>query len=276
MRWLEGTFKGYDGANLFYRLFEPARPRHTLVILHGYGEHSGRYLKFPEMLRVDAVRVAVMDLRGMGRSGTNVPEAETVEEFLKDVDCFSAHLRQFHGVTDPLIVLGHSMGGLLALEWALLHPEAVKRLILSAPFLGLKGLRLCRLFNAILRLFLPGYVYRNPVLPKFLSHDVDEVNAYRNDPLIKRSISAALIGSIMERIVRLHARETVTLPFPAHFLTAGEERIVDPDAVRTLFDRLAAPRKEWTGFEGFYHEIFNETGQGRAFNVLKTILEECV
>lgn len=274
--WTEGFFKSYDGSELFCRIFEPPKIRHTLVILHGYGEHTGRYLKFSEKLKDSPVRLALFDCRGMGRSAPRSPDARSTDDYQKDIDFFIGHLRAKFGFNGKIILMGHSLGGLLAVEWGMAHPEAIKRLILSAPFLGLKGLPLLRALNAAVKFILPSHIYYNPVMPSGLSHDPAEVEKYQKDPLIKRNIPARLIGSIMDRLVCLQKKETVTMMFPVHVLTAGRDRIVDLKAARRFFDRLVAPLKEFTEFEGYYHEIFNETGQDRVFKVLKTILDECV
>lgn len=274
--WSEDYFESFDGARLFARFFDPPKVRHTLVILHGYGEHTGRYLKFSEKLKTTSVRLALFDYRGMGRSGDGSPEARSVAEYLKDVDAFLGHFRRKYKFKNEIILLGHSLGGLLAAEWAMKHPAEVKRLILSAPFLDLPGRAFLHGVNTVATFLMPRHVYRNPVTPGFLSHDAGEVAAYRADPLIRRSISARLIGSLMDAMALMKRKETVTMPFPVHILVAGAERIVSPTAARRFFDRLVAPKKEFTEFEGFFHEIFNEAGQDRAFNVLKTILNECV
>lgn len=274
--WSEDYFKSWDGSHLFCRFFDPPKVRHTLVILHGYGEHSGRYLKFAEKFKGASVRLAIFDLRGMGRSMESSKEARDVRDYLGDVDAFMVHLRNKYRLKDKIILMGHSLGGLIAVEWAMVHSDSIKRLILTSPFLGLPALSFCRGLNAFVKFFAPGYIYKNPVTPRCLSHDPKEVTAYKADRLIVRRISAQLIGSIMDRISRLQKRETVTIPVPVHVLAAGKEKVVDLKATRRFFVRLVAPKKEFTEFDGFYHEICNETEQKRVFIVLKTILEECV
>ncbi|HQB11995.1 MAG TPA: lysophospholipase [Candidatus Omnitrophota bacterium] len=274
--WKESSFSGHDGCDLFCRVCDCPQPRHTLVILPGYGEHSGRYLKFADALQGLPVRIAVMDYRGMGILKTNSEEGKDFEDFLEDVSAFVRYLKNTYHVKDKWVFLGHSLGGLIALEWVQRNSDGVKRLILSAPFLGFPHLELIRHLNNLVRFFCPTYEYQNPVMPKRLSHDPAESRAYAQDPLIKRRISARLIGSIFDAIRNLNSRKTMTVACPVNILAAGNERIVAPRAVRRFFDRLVAPGKEFTLLEGFYHEIFNEIVQAKAFNVLKTILEDCV
>jgi len=156
------------------------------------------------------------------------------------------------------------------------NPEPVKLLILSAPFLGLRFSKIIGPLNSLVLFFAPGFVYKNPVRSKALSHDATETAAYRKDPLIIRHISARLIREISIRMEMLRKQPILSVPFPVHLLAVGEEHIVDPVIMRRFFDRLVAPRKERTIFDGFFHEIFNERDQQKAFNVLKTIIEDCV
>ncbi len=273
--WAEEKFPGDPGVELSCRWLDHPNPIHTLVILHGYGEHSGRYLKFADRLSGMRLRVAVLDYRGMGDADA-AKEAVLFDDYLTDVSSLVTHLRIRHGVKGGIVFLGHSLGGLVAFEWARQNPAEVKRLILSAPFIGFPNLPFWRAVNAIVRFLFPAHVYKNPVIPTRLTHDPEETRLYRSDPLIKRYISAKLIGSIFDRIAAIWKAESLVMPCPVHVLAAGDERIVDSRAARKFFDRLVAPGKEFSRFEGFYHEIFNEVGQKQPFNVLKTILEDCV
>jgi alpha-beta hydrolase superfamily lysophospholipase len=156
------------------------------------------------------------------------------------------------------------------------NPEPIKLLILSAPFLGLKHSKIIRWVNRLLLVFAPRFIYRNPVRSRTLSHDPGEIAIHRKDPLILRHISARLVAEIARCTEMLRTQPILSIPFPVYMLTPGGESVVDPKASRRFFDRLVAPRKDRTCFEGFYHEIFNEQDQRMAFNVLKTIIEDCV
>lgn len=274
--WTQDRFKGRDGTEIFYRFYPAPGARHTVILLHGYGEHSGRYEKFPAKMGKLSAQFAVMDLRGMGCSGGPRGDVGVFADYLDDVTAFVEHLRSKHAIPAKFILLGHSLGGLIAVEWARKNPGPVKLLILSAPFLGLRFLGIIAAFNHLIRVLMPRFVYRNPVCPGSLSHDAGELAAYRADPRILRLMSARLLAEIAKRMEALRRQPILSVPFPVHMLVAGEERIVDPAASRRFFDRLVAPRKERTVFDGFFHEIFNERDQRQAFNVLKTIIEDCV
>lgn len=274
--WVEGSFKSWDGTDLFYRFYPAPGARHTVIMIHGYGEHSGRYVKFPEKMRGIQAQFAVMDLRGMGRSGGARGDVASFDDYLRDVTAFMAHLRGQYAIPKQFILLGHSLGGLIAIRWAMEDPSGVKLLILSAPFLGLKFEKWIAPANALLRLFRPRFVYKNPVRSRTLSHDPLEVANHRKDPLILRAMSARLLGEILRVMASLRGQPILSVPFPVHMLVPGKEYVVEGKSSASFFDRLVTPRKEKTHFEGFFHEIFNEQEQQKAFNVLKTIIEDCV
>ena len=271
--WIQDQFESFDGKNIFFRFLPDPGARHTLIILHGYGEHSGRYEKFSKRLAGTAVQIAVMDLRGMGLSAGN---PGPFQNFFSDISVFVAHLQEKYKVPQKFILMGHSFGGLLAAHWALKNQGCIKRLILSSPFLGFRGEGFIGAFNRLILWVLPKFVYKNPVCPKALTHDLQETVVYRQDPLIIRRISAQLVDGTLRQMELLRKQAALSYIFPVYVLLAGDERIVDAKATRLFFDRLVTPRKEWSRFEGFYHEIFNESDSSKAFNVLKTIIEDCV
>ncbi len=274
--WIHDSFKSWDGTRIIYRYFSSPGARHTVIMVHGYGEHSGRYEKFPESMKGLSAQFAIMDLRGMGQSQGARGTVDSFEDYLRDLSAFVEHLRVKYALPGQFILLGHSLGGLIALLWAMGNPQKVRMLILSAPFLGLSSSWLLGPLNRLVLLFSPRFTYLNPVRSRSLSHDPLEVAAHRKDPLILRHISARLVGELLARMTLLRKQPILSVSFPVHMFVAGEERVVDPEASRLFFERLVAPYKERAILEGFFHEIFHEKEQKRAFKVLKTTIEDCV
>lgn len=268
----EGAFLSFDRLKLFYRFF-PARPHSdVLVIVHGHGEHSGRYQKFYKILEGENIAIASYDVRGSGRSEGAEVHVEFFEEYLEDLSSFVRFLGEKFGLKTKVILLGHSLGGLTAVHWARRFPEKVKALILSSPCLGLNLPAAARILNSIMHEWFPTFLYQNPVYPPHLTHDPAEVENYKRDKLIKRKISARLLHEMLRYMIRLEQLDAYRVPFPVYVLMAEIEKVVDPQKTNLFFNKVQAPRKEMKVFPGFYHEIFNEMGQDKAFEALKSCL----
>jgi len=267
----EGLFWARDGERLFYRFETGAPAKQPLILIHGHGEHSGRYLKFFDRLRDLQISIATFDLRGCGRSSGKAAHVERFEDYLSDVSTFLEFLAQKYGLKTPIQLFGHSLGGLIALTWARSNPEQVSKLILSSPLLGLPQESGIRFLTRILNRFVPRFVIRNAVRPPFLTHDPEEVRRYKEDSLIRRRITVRLVHEMVKYFSLLRGRE-VMVPFPVYILMAEKDLVVRPDATRNFFLRLRAPFKELESFEGYYHEIFNESGQDKVFERLRHYL----
>jgi alpha-beta hydrolase superfamily lysophospholipase len=269
----EGFFPAADGLKLFYRFYSAGSSgSETLILLHGQGEHSGRYQKFSGYLKKENVSLAILDYRGHGRSEGAAVYVNSFEDYLKDISSFNGWLGSQHGKNGKKILLGHSLGGLLAVHWAKRFPEKVKALILSSPCLGLKIPGILVAMNRVFNRFMPWFCYQNPVFPPYLTHDVSELENYKKDFLIQRKISVRMLNEMLNYMYALEAARVLDLSFPLYVLMAGDERVVDPGKTRLFFEKVKAPDKELKIFSGFYHEIFNEVGQAEVFKALSHYL----
>ncbi len=271
----EGYFHAKDGEKIFYRYISPEKPSETLLLLHGQGEHSGRYVKFADNLSTGNMAFAMMDLRGHGRSGGRQVYIESFQDYLDDVSAFVEVLRKRHGAVLPIDFFGHSLGGLIAFHWALKHPTELASLILSSPCLGLNLPSILVAMNSFLNRIAPKMVYSNPVYPPHLTHNPQEMEDYKKDGLIRRKITVRLLAEMIIYSLRLGQIPEFKFPFPLYVLMAEDfERVVDPAKTREIFNKISAPDKRLVTFPGFYHEIFNELDQKTAFEALRTVLRE--
>lgn len=272
----EGTFRTRDGLRLSCWFHAPLGAKATLVILHGHGEYSGRYEKFTRIFKEENIAIAAFDFRGAGRSEGEEVFVNSLEEYLNDVSDFFDFLSRKHRVKAPVFLLGHSLGGLVAVHWALRYPQKIHALFLSSPCLGLKLGRHLVLLNSLLNRLCPGLIYKNPVYPPYLTHNLDEVENYSRDPLIKRKISVRLLSEMIRYACLLESRKKLDFPFPVYILMAGLEKVVDVDKTKGVFEKIEAPQKKLKCFDGFYHEIFNELEQEKAFTILKDYLRDAM
>lgn len=270
-----GFFYAVDQCRLFYR-YESALEAEAdiLVILHGHGEHSGRYQKFRKKLQGMNVSVASFDLRGNGHSEGRRVYVESFEEYLEDLSRFRAFLESRYGIKKKIILLGHSLGGLIAVRWASRYPEKIKGLILSSPCLGLRLPSWVVSLNRFLNTWLPRWIYTNPVYPPHLTHNPEEVANYKTDAFIQRKISVRLLQEMLVTTQQVQQQPVFEFPFPVYILMAGLEKVVDGEMTRRFYERLQAPEKDLICFESFYHEIFNEIEQDRAFTALRDCIQK--
>ena len=258
---------------------QPSRSRPTVVILHGYCEHRGRYRHVAEHLHRHGYPVLVGDLRGHGESGGSRAFVRRFSDYLDDVKALidaAPELSQPAGsaVAKP-ILLGHSMGGLVGLQFALHHPEALHALVLSSPFLGLKIIvpgwkRTLGLVGSVVS---PTLRLPSGLSSADLSHDPEVGRRYDADPLVTHDATARWFTETTAAQDDLRARAG-RVHVPTLMQVAGDDRIVDAAVSQVIFDRLGAADKNLTVYPGLYHEIYNEVDRERVLTDLTNWLAE--
>ncbi len=272
----EGSFQGQGDVRLYYRGFMPPQSKldETLIFCHGQGEHTGRYGEFPLALQDTGLALYGHDLRGHGQSGGREVYVETFQNYLDDLSAFVAFLKKEGKIKGRFILYGNSLGGLIATHWAIQNPSQIRGLILSAPCFGLNLHPFLKGMNRFFNTFMPGFVYRNPIYPPYLTHDPEEIEKYRQDPWIKRRISVRLLEEMFKAMRALQIMPSWQVSFPVFFLVAGLERVVDREQSKNFYAKTQAPLKDFIDFAAFYHEIFHEKNRGDAFRVLKGCIDK--
>ncbi len=254
------TFVASDGDNLAIQDWplDPAVPlRGVVLLVHGLGEHAGRYEELAQRLNSWGFAVRGYDHYGHGESGGargGLPSDNRLVEDLADV-LTSTRKRMDAGT--PLILLGHSMGGLVAARLVALDLVRVDGLILSSPALdpGLNAFQ--KFLLAVLPAVAPDLRVGNGLNPKWISHDPQVVQAYQQDRLVHDRLSGRLARFIAEGGAATLAA-AAQWHVPTLLMYAGQDRLVSPRG-SAAFAR-AAPARVVTArcFEDLYHEIFNE------------------
>ena len=269
------TFVASDGDNLMIQDWplEPGLPlRGVVIVVHGLGEHAGRYEHVAHQLNGWGFAVRGYDQCGHGESGGPRGSLPTDTRLLDDLADIVDSTRRRMNKKTPLILLGHSMGGLVVGRFVSLAIRPVEALIMSSPALdpGLSGFQ--KFLVSILPKIAPNLRVGNGVKPQFISHDPAVVAAYRADPLVHDRISARLARFIDEasaQTVALASQWTV----PTLLMYAGDDRLLDPQWSRKF--AANAPKDVVTAvcFDDLYHEIFNERGGTPVFDTLKAWLD---
>lgn len=249
-----------DGDNLAIRdwpLPEVQALRGVVVLVHGLGEHSGRYGDLARRLNNWGFAVRGYDQYGHGESGGVRGALPAPGRLIDDLAEVVESTRKRMQPDEPLIVLGHSLGALVAAAAVAQDAIAVQALVLSSPPLdaGLNPLQ--KLLVAILPGVAPNLTLGNGLDPQFLSHNPDVVAKYRADPLVHDRVSARLARFIVDAGPQVLAR-AAHWPVPTLLMYAGADRLVPPAGSRAFAD--GAPARVVTSrcFAGLYHEIFNE------------------
>jgi alpha-beta hydrolase superfamily lysophospholipase len=265
-----------DGDNLAIRdwSLQPGRAlRGVVVLVHGLGEHSGRYDVLAQRLNSWGFAVRGYDQYGHGESGGVRGALPSAGRLIDDLTEVVESTRKRIQPGEPLIVLGHSLGGLVAAAAVAQDVITVEALVLSSPAFdaGLNPLQ--KFLVATLPGVVPNLTLGNGLDPQFLSHDADVVALYRADPLVHDRISARLARFIADTCPQVLAHAPLW-SVPTLLMYAGADRLVRPRGSRAFAD--GAPARVVTSrcFEDLYHEIFNEVDARPVYDQLRKWLDE--
>ncbi len=269
----EGTFKGAGGLELFEQHWRPdGEPRAVVALVHGIGEHSGRYMNAVNRLVPRGYAVYGFDHRGHGRSPGQRGYIRHWGEYREDVRLFLDWVRQ-REPNRPLFLMGHSMGGLIVLDYGLHHPQGLVGVIASAPALGQTGvspflITLSKVMSAIY----PAFSLDTGLDATAISRDEGVVKAYTGDPLV-HSKATARLGAEMVATMKWTNEHAGEWRLPLLIVHGGADQIVPPAASQAFFERVPVADKERYEVEGGYHEPHNDLGWEQAVGVVERWLE---
>lgn len=253
-----------DGTNLVVMDWplEKGPVRGVVLIVHGLGEHAWRYDVLALELNSWGFAVRAYDQYGhgesMGQRGALPSDDRLLQDLAEVVDESRARM---HDET-PLIVLGHSMGGLVAARFVSLGMRRLEALVLSSPVLD-PGLNIFqKLLLAVLPPLAPNLRVGNGLNPEFISHDAQVVARYKADPLVHDRISARLAAFIAKGGPATIAC-AAQWALPTLLLFAGDDKLVNPAGSRAFSSAAPADVVTTHCFETLYHEIFNEAQPDR-------------
>jgi alpha-beta hydrolase superfamily lysophospholipase len=226
-------------------------PFAAVLLVHGIGEHSGRYEAVGDLFAAAGVEVVAIDLRGFGESDGRRGDIGWFGQYLDDVEDQLAEVRAL-GL--PIALLGHSMGGLIALSYVLDNRPPPELLVLSGPALGAAIPAPLRAVAPLLGRLVPWLRVRSPITGAMLASDPAVGEAYFADPLVVQStaasVGAAMIGEMARVTTRLHE-----LAVPTLVLHGGDDPLVPPKYSRPLAALAGVERRELPGLR---HEVLQE------------------
>jgi alpha-beta hydrolase superfamily lysophospholipase len=248
-----------DGRRLFVREYGAPDAGRTLVLVHGYGEHGGRYEHRLGPFIEAGFRIVVPDVRGHGRSDGRRGHVLRFEQYLDDLE------RVFEVVKTPAartVLFGHSHGGLIAARYTLSHPGAVAALGLSSPFFGLAVKAPAWKIGAgrLLSRVLPTVSLPTEIESKWVSHDPGVVAAYDADPLNHHVVNTRWFTEAMKSIEVVH-RLAPSMTTSTLVVQAGDDKLVEVAASRSW--AAAVPGAIYEEVPEAFHELWFEPDGAR-------------
>jgi alpha-beta hydrolase superfamily lysophospholipase len=270
------TYTASDGDNLAVQDWPlPAglRLRGVVVLVHGLGEHAWRYDPIARRLNAWGFSVRGYDHYGHGESGGvrgALPSQWRLVDDLADL-VESTRMRMDEGT--PLVVMGHSMGGLVAGAFVARGGPPVDGLVLSSPAFGTRMSRLQKAMLKLIPRIAPNLTVGNGLNPDFISHDPAVVAAYRADERVHDRISGRLALFIAEAGPWVLQRAS-HWKVPTLLMYAGADQLVDPAGSRRFAREAPKSLVTVRCFDEMFHEIFNEVEAEPVFDTLARWLDE--
>ena len=234
-----------------------------VLLVHGLGEHAGRYNHVASALQNQGYKVHAYDHYGHGKSDGKRGDLLEKNQLIADAKRVANALRKDR----PLVLLGHSMGGLVVTRLLALQPEMAQAAVLSSPALAVYTGWLDKLLLAAIPHLLPHLRVDNKLKINWLARDPKVVMAYQQDPLVHRKISALLGAWIVEQGSEAIAQAS-DWQTPSLLLYAGQDKLVDPTGSRLFTQQVSAHVLQTQCYDDMYHEIFNDPEKERVLQVL--------
>lgn len=273
----ESFFFGHKKTRLFYQLWEPSQVKGHIVITHGQAEHSGCYSRLIEGLKDLSYAVYAWDLRGHGRSDGQRGFVGSFDDYVKDFEAFLQTLKEERSLyPENLILLGHSMGGLIQLKTLLENPHwSFKAQILSSPMLGVAmEVPLYKdLAALVFSKLLPNLTLGNEIKYEDLTRDPEALQEYRSDFLRHDRISPnAYLGAISA--IETLRSDISKIKVPTLWQIPEKDPVVGSEPSHDLFKKLGSSQKILKVYPGRMHEIYNDLDREEVFADIKKFISK--
>ena len=254
-----GHFDGAGGVDIFWQAWLPdAEARAVVGLAHGASEHSGRYAWTGEQFAARGYALYALDHRGHGQSGGPRAVVDSIGNVVADVGTLLSLAAVQSGSGAKPFLLGHSLGGLIALAFATRRQEEIEGLVLSAPVAVLEAASpVQRLAGHVLSVVAPklgvyaidsSTVSRDPAVVR--DYDADPLNYHGKLPARTVHEMAGEVGRFPESLAR------ITVPLLVQVGTG--DQLVPPAASEFVYEQASSKDKMIKRYDGLYHEILNE------------------
>ncbi len=247
-----------DGPRLFTRAWEAGAGAPAVGIVHGLGDHSGRWEKVGRTLQGRGFSAYALDLPGHGRSGGKRGHVRSWDDYRLATTRWMETLRPGED-RRRWTLLGHSLGALISLDWTQQNPGRAEALVLSAPpfELSLHPAAIKVHAARLIGLLWPGFSQSNQIPPSLLSHDPEVIRAHRADPFVHFRISARLFLEL-SRMRRVLAKTAASNTIPTLLVQGGADPVTSPAGCALWAKTSRNGTVTYKEYPGLFHEVLNE------------------
>jgi acylglycerol lipase len=268
MKTRDWGWESKDGLEMFAQSWEPdENPKAVICLVHGLGEHSGRYAHVGRVLSEAGFALAGFDLRGHGKSGGPRGHIPSFEAFMNDIDEFENQLdERFSGL--PRFLYGHSLGGILVLNYALRRMPDLKGVISTGAGLrtALEEQTAKVIMARVLGTLMPNMTISSGLDPTTISRTPEVVDAYIHDPLVHDKMTLGF-GKIMLSVLPWSFEHAHEFSLPLLIMHGAEDKLGYPRGSEE-FASLVKQDCTLKLWDGLHHEIHNEPEQDEVFTFM--------
>ncbi len=271
MKTFEWEWTSFDGLKMYSKGWSPEKdPKAVVYLVHGLGEHIGRYEHVGAAFAEAGYAMLGFDLRGHGKSGGPRGHTPSAEAYYKDIDSFLAEAAKRYP-SAPRFIYGHSLGGFLSLAYSLSRKPDLRGMIVSSPGLrtALHEQKVKVTLAKVLGAIAPTITLPSGLNAEHISRDPQVVKAYVNDPLVHDKTSTGFGRAALQagEFVFAHAAELST---PILLAYCSEDKLAFPRGSEEFASLAPKGLVTLKRFDGLYHEPHNEPEKAE---VLKTYVQ---
>ncbi|MCL6573825.1 MAG: lysophospholipase [Bacillus sp. (in: Bacteria)] len=256
----EGTFNGVDGTALFYRVIEPlTTPKAVVILVHGHGDHSGGLQNLSGSMVKKEYIVYAFDLRGHGKSSGK-------RGFIRNWDEFRGDLHEFRKLVSkeqpdlPLYIVGHSIGGLITLDYSLDHSAGISGIVAISPAISYEVTPFEQLGIALMSKLKPDYSINKSTSIQLLTKDSPLRDKFYSDGLRHNIVTPGLGRSLIQAISRLeNLAPSIKLPFLLQY--GLDDKITPPTKLSHFYNLVSSKDKQLYEYPLVRHRPFDGVGR---------------
>ena len=270
----EFNCKAFDGLNLYFQCWQVEQNQKGVIcLMHGLGEHSGRYAHWAELLNQAGYTLLTYDLRGHGKSGGQRGHVSSFDDYVRDTDLLLKEAdTRFSGM--PRFLYGHSLGGVIVNYYILRRKPQLNGVVVTALSIktSLQEQKVKVLMAKVLGAIIPQMAIPTGLVPSTISRDPEIVKAYVNDPMVHYLVSVGWGKRMMEAIewTDQHAGDWT---LPVLYMHGEKDQLGYVEGSREFASRIKGDctLKVWPGL---YHEVHNEPEKEQVFEFLRSWLDQ--